>query len=273
MRLAPLCLLLSLAACGGKPAATTANDCLVPRDGAGGLFSASVDASAPELIRAAVQAGEVVAAASEQAETFDARIVEIAKDPALSASWSKVAPDATRARTAGLATDLPASAERLRAAGTPAPDVSTAIDAASKARMAPAELSDALALAAKAAETYGPISGFGVWFSSRVAAGDRGALLADAIEVEHESKGEKSGADKVEICHRPPGNPDNQHTISVGASALSAHLGHGDVEGACDGEGKHDDKRDDKVKGPAAGKHGAAKPGGGSSKGKGKGKH
>lgn len=39
---------------------------------------------------------------------------------------------------------------------------------------------------------------------------------------------------KATICHVPPGNPGNQHTLSVGASAVSAHLKHGDYEGECD---------------------------------------
>jgi len=39
------------------------------------------------------------------------------------------------------------------------------------------------------------------------------------------------------ICHRPPGNPDNAHTITVGEAAVAAHLRHGDTVGACpDGE-------------------------------------
>ncbi|NTX50552.1 hypothetical protein [Myxococcus sp. CA039A] len=41
---------------------------------------------------------------------------------------------------------------------------------------------------------------------------------------------------KIDICHIPPGNPDNAHTISVGAPALTAHLKHGDTLGACDSE-------------------------------------
>lgn len=40
-------------------------------------------------------------------------------------------------------------------------------------------------------------------------------------------------AHKVTICHRPPGNPDNAHTISVGAPAVPAHLAHGDTLGPC----------------------------------------
>lgn len=38
---------------------------------------------------------------------------------------------------------------------------------------------------------------------------------------------------KVEICHVPPGNPTNFHTILVGETALPAHLAHGDLPGAC----------------------------------------
>jgi len=38
---------------------------------------------------------------------------------------------------------------------------------------------------------------------------------------------------KVTVCHLPPGNPANGHAISVGPSAVSAHLAHGDVLGAC----------------------------------------
>lgn len=41
------------------------------------------------------------------------------------------------------------------------------------------------------------------------------------------------GVDKVTICHVPPGNPGNAHTITVGAPAVDAHLAHGDSLGAC----------------------------------------
>jgi hypothetical protein len=41
------------------------------------------------------------------------------------------------------------------------------------------------------------------------------------------------GAAKVTICHIPPGNPSNAHTITVGASAVPAHLAHGDTLGPC----------------------------------------
>ena len=39
---------------------------------------------------------------------------------------------------------------------------------------------------------------------------------------------------KVAICHIPPGNPDNAHTIFVSPDAIDAHLAHGDNLGACD---------------------------------------
>jgi len=35
------------------------------------------------------------------------------------------------------------------------------------------------------------------------------------------------------VCHIPPGNPDNAHTINIGKPAARAHLAHGDVGGAC----------------------------------------
>jgi len=45
-----------------------------------------------------------------------------------------------------------------------------------------------------------------------------------------------STQDKKEtICHFPPGNPSNAHTITIGISALPAHIAHGDTIGPCDG--------------------------------------
>jgi len=43
-----------------------------------------------------------------------------------------------------------------------------------------------------------------------------------------------SSIGKVIICHIPPGNPGNNHTISVGSPAVPAHLAHGDIEEQCD---------------------------------------
>ena len=46
--------------------------------------------------------------------------------------------------------------------------------------------------------------------------------------------GAAAGQAKVDICHIPPGDPDNAHTITISENALSAHLDHGDRVGACD---------------------------------------
>lgn len=42
-------------------------------------------------------------------------------------------------------------------------------------------------------------------------------------------------AKKTTICHVPPGNPANAHTLCIGNAAVPAHLGHhqGDHVGAC----------------------------------------
>jgi hypothetical protein len=40
---------------------------------------------------------------------------------------------------------------------------------------------------------------------------------------------------KTVVCHVPPGNPGNAHTIIVGDSAVPAHLAHGDYLGECSG--------------------------------------
>jgi hypothetical protein len=53
---------------------------------------------------------------------------------------------------------------------------------------------------------------------------------------------------KVTICHIPPGNPGNAHTITVGASAVDAHLAHGDHLGPCTGDEGDDKDKDDKNK-------------------------
>lgn len=50
-------------------------------------------------------------------------------------------------------------------------------------------------------------------------------------------------APKIQICHIPSGspavrqfgNPANWHTITISERALSAHLKHGDLPGACGG--------------------------------------
>jgi len=39
--------------------------------------------------------------------------------------------------------------------------------------------------------------------------------------------------DKVLVCHVPPGNPANSHTICISPSAVPTHLSHGDLLGVC----------------------------------------
>jgi hypothetical protein len=56
---------------------------------------------------------------------------------------------------------------------------------------------------------------------------DGAALRADEIQRLG------AGSQKVIICHIPPGNPANAHTIVVGAPAEAAHMAHGDTAGPC----------------------------------------
>lgn len=42
-----------------------------------------------------------------------------------------------------------------------------------------------------------------------------------------------SDTKKTTICHIPPGNPANAHTICVGNAAVPAHIDHGDFLGTC----------------------------------------
>jgi hypothetical protein len=45
----------------------------------------------------------------------------------------------------------------------------------------------------------------------------------------------QAAREKVTICHVPPGNPANAHTITIGAPAVPAHLANhpGDAIGPC----------------------------------------
>lgn len=62
-----------------------------------------------------------------------------------------------------------------------------------------------------------------------------GALLAITLGLLLLSKPVHAGPSKVEVCHLPPGELDNFHTITISDKALGAHVEHGDLEGACDG--------------------------------------
>jgi len=75
----------------------------------------------------------------------------------------------------------------------------------------------------------------GVYDDALDATGANPAAVSDTLTVfdpDAEEEDEQAEA-KVTVCHRPPGNPGNQHTLEIGASALDAHLAHGDEEGEC----------------------------------------
>ena len=48
-----------------------------------------------------------------------------------------------------------------------------------------------------------------------------------------QSSARKQYQEKVAICHRPPGNPENEYTIFVSENAVPAHEAHGDTRGLC----------------------------------------
>jgi hypothetical protein len=58
---------------------------------------------------------------------------------------------------------------------------------------------------------------------------DIGLVVMNVIDIRCDDKGKK-----VYICHRPPGNPENEQTECVSTSAVPAHLrNHGDCLGPC----------------------------------------
>ena len=64
----------------------------------------------------------------------------------------------------------------------------------------------------------------------------RQQVFAQEIKLQDEEEADNDDGDgKVTICHIPPGNPGNAKTKTVSASAVPAHLAHGDYLGACTG--------------------------------------
>jgi len=65
----------------------------------------------------------------------------------------------------------------------------------------------------------------------------RQQVFAQEIKLQDEEQeaDNDDGDGKVTICHIPPGNPGNAKTKTVSASAVPAHLAHGDYLGACNG--------------------------------------
>ena len=86
-----------------------------------------------------------------------------------------------------------------------------------------------------------------LWMAGLVAAGcggnpaEPGTTTADQSSPNGSSPDPNSstgaGSLKVTLCHIPPGNPANAHTITVGEPAMRAHLAHGDYLGPCNGTG------------------------------------
>jgi hypothetical protein len=63
---------------------------------------------------------------------------------------------------------------------------------------------------------------------------DHTLVVRTVAVVEQVRDDDNQGENKVTICHIPPGNPDNRHTITVGESAVAAHIqNHGDTLGPC----------------------------------------
>jgi hypothetical protein len=59
------------------------------------------------------------------------------------------------------------------------------------------------------------------------------AVLVAVVAVAGAAAAFADSAGKVDICHIPPGNPDNAHVINVSVHAIPAHLAHGDTLGEC----------------------------------------
>ena len=68
--------------------------------------------------------------------------------------------------------------------------------------------------------------------------GDSATQEGDDFEIVGRNK-------KVEVCHVPPGNPENEHTISISEDAVDAHLAHGDYLGECENEKEHGNSGND----------------------------
>jgi len=64
------------------------------------------------------------------------------------------------------------------------------------------------------------------------ATGGGGGSTSGGVGLSNSATANQYG-NKVIICHHPPGNPANAHTIVVDESAVPAHLAHGDTMGPC----------------------------------------
>ncbi len=64
---------------------------------------------------------------------------------------------------------------------------------------------------------------------------DKKDVKKDDKKEKKEKKKGKKGKEKVTICHRPPGNPSNAQTLTLGAPGAQAHLDNHpkDTKGPC----------------------------------------
>lgn len=53
------------------------------------------------------------------------------------------------------------------------------------------------------------------------------------LDITNTSNNIACGNNKVLVCHIPPGNPANAHTLCISQNAVAAHLAHGDYLGPC----------------------------------------
>jgi hypothetical protein len=82
-------------------------------------------------------------------------------------------------------------------------------------------------------------------FATRTAQGPAGGLSMQTDPIAPSSVPFRAPSEeKIEICHVPPGNPDNSHELKIGASAWPAHQAHGDTLGDCPDD---DDDDDDEI--------------------------
>lgn len=58
-------------------------------------------------------------------------------------------------------------------------------------------------------------------------------LIPHKVACPSQKKGKHQEQICVQICHVPPGNPENSHDKVLPLAAIQAHLGHGDYLGLC----------------------------------------
>lgn len=80
-------------------------------------------------------------------------------------------------------------------------------------------------------QSSGPLKVSGVYNATHAS----GGASLDIEQIQGvKRKVRRRDRDKLTICHIPPGNPSNRHTLRIGSSAWPAHASHGDTEGPCE---------------------------------------